>query len=158
MKDDRKRQAVKSNYVEALGLATYCFSSLEWQVVWCCEKIKPGTLNKIVGKEMTAGTIATTFSNLARNMPSSPAREELVKLGEEFFRLKDVRNDIVHGKPCSGPNDESRLCGSKVIEINDLEDAADSFAACGIELNALSYGFLATYKPSSSDRPTTPHD
>ena len=148
MKNDRKRQAVKSDYSESLGLATFCFSSCEWEVAWCCEKIRPGSLDKIVGEEKTAGQIAKTFIDLARNMPKSRARDELCTLSQKFSRLVIVRNDIVHGKPCTGPNGEARLSGSKVIEISDLEDAADEFTACGIELNVLSYGFLATYTPS----------
>ena len=69
MKDVRKREPVKADYVHALGLATYSFASCEWQVVWCCEKIRPGSLNKIVGDELTAGKIAKVFVDLTRNMP-----------------------------------------------------------------------------------------
>jgi hypothetical protein len=52
MKGDRKRNAVKPDYVNALGLAAFCFASCEWQVVWCCEKILPGSLGKIVDDKM----------------------------------------------------------------------------------------------------------
>ena len=147
MKDARKRQAVKSDYVEALGLAAYCFASCEWQVAWCSEKIKPGSLNKIVGEEMTAGKIAKYFIDLTRSMPKSREREELCQAAQVFVRLVQERNRILHGKPCTGPNGESRLSSATVIEIPDLEDAADSFAACGNELNRLYYGFLTSYVP-----------
>lgn len=147
MKDDRNQNAVKSDYVEALGLATFCFASCEWQVVWCCEKIRPGSLGMIIEEELTAGKIAKRFVELSRNMPKSKERDELSESAKEFARLVEVRNDILHGKPCTGPNGESRLSGTKVIEISDLDDAADAFTACAAKLNKLYYGFLATYAP-----------
>jgi len=72
-----------------------------------------------------------------------------------IFLLKplDVMNEenrILHGKPCTGPNGESRLSSTAVLEIPDLEHAADVFALCRGSLNRLSYGFLASYKPSES--------
>jgi hypothetical protein len=148
MKDDRKLQAVKLDYIEALGMAAYCFADCEWQVVWCCEKIRPGSLTKIVSREMTAGRIAKYFIDITRNIPKSKERIELGKAAQTFAHLVTVRNNILHGKPCTGPNGENRLSGMKVIEINDLEDAADSFVECGNKLNQLFYSFLATYVPS----------
>jgi hypothetical protein len=147
MKDDRKRQPIKPDYVEALGMATYCFASCEWQVVWCCEKIRPGSLTKIVSEEMTAGKIAKHFIDVSRNMPKSKERQELSEAAQEFSRLVVERNNILHGKPCTGPSGEVRLSGREVIEIDALEDAADSFSECGEKLNRLFYGFLASYGP-----------
>jgi len=147
VKDVRKREPVKADYVHALGLATYSFASCEWQVVWCCEKIRPGSLNKIVGDELTAGKIAKVFVDLTRNMPKSREREELSRSAQTFIGLVETRNAILHGKPCTGPNGDARLSAQRILEISDLEDAADSFTACGIELNRLFYGFLSTYTP-----------
>jgi hypothetical protein len=67
---------------------------------------------------------------------------------QTFAHLVTVRNNIIHGKPCAGSSGETRLSGSKVIEISDLEDAADSFMECSGKLNRFFYGFLATYVPS----------
>jgi hypothetical protein len=145
MKDQRKRLPVKQDYVQALGLATYAFASCEWQVVWCCEKIRPGSLTKIVSDEMTAGQIARYFLNISSDFPNRKEREELLRLARTFVDLVTERNKILHGKPCTGPNGESRLSGKGVIELVDLEDAADAFAECGSKLNALYYGFLSTY-------------
>lgn len=147
MKNDRLRSPVKSDYVSAIGLAAYTFATCEWQVVWCSEKIRPGSLNKLVGDERTAGRIAKFFLDLTRNMPKSPEREELRSAAAEFARLVEIRNAILHGKPCTGPNGDARLSSGAVLEIGYLEDAADAFTACGIELNRLFNGFLATYVP-----------
>ncbi len=146
MKDDRLRCPVDENYVEALGLAVYTFASLEWQVVWCMEKIRPGSINKIVGEEMTAGKIAKKFIDATRNMTKSAERAELQILASEFKDFVEVRNNIVHGKPCTSPQGDQRLSGDNVIEIIDLKNAADDFVECNDKLNVLFYDFLLTYK------------
>jgi len=147
MKDDRLRSPVKADYTTALGLAVFAFAVCEWQVVWCAEKIRPGSLSKLVANDRTAGRIAKTFLDLTRNMLRSSERDELRRAAEWFARLVEVRNSIVHGKPCTGPNGEARLSSPAVLEIPNLEAAADDFTDCGIELNRLFYGFPATYVP-----------
>ncbi|MGV8711262.1 MAG: hypothetical protein ACWA6R_01830 [Nitrosomonas sp.] len=146
MIDDRLRSPVKIDYLEALGRATYTFATLEWQVVWCVEKIQPNSIRKIINEKMTAGIIAEFFINVVRNMPKSTNREELKLLAVRFKELVVVRNDILHGKPCTGPNGDPRLSGSKIIEIPDLEQAADDFVECNVKLNSLFYGFLKSYE------------
>jgi hypothetical protein len=147
MKDDRLRSPVKPDYMAAIGLAAYAFTTREWQVVWCSEKIRPGSLDKLVGEERTAGKIAKFFMDLTRSMPKSREREELKAAAAEFSRLVLVRNSILHGKPCTGRCGEARLSSGMVLELVYLEDAADAFTACGIELSRLFYGFLSTYIP-----------
>jgi len=147
MSDERKLIPVETAYLSALGLATYAFTRCEWQVVWCSEKIFPGSATKIVSEEMTAGKIGRHFANIVRNMPKSKGREELSLLASEFLNLVDERNKIIHGKPCTAPNGEQRLSGNGIIEISHLERAADAFAVCGGKLNSLFYGFLQSYAP-----------
>jgi hypothetical protein len=118
VKNDRNRQPVKADYVYALGLAAYAFASCEWQVVWCCEKIRPGTLNKIVGGELMAGKIAKVFVDLTRNMPKCLEREELSRVAKTFTGLVETRNAILHGKPCTGPNGDAGLSAKKILEIS----------------------------------------
>ncbi|MBU6958015.1 hypothetical protein KRR23_09725 [Pseudomonas sp. CVAP len=147
MKGDRNRQPIKQDYTSALGQAAFCFSICEWNVVWSCEKIKPGALGKILDEELTAGRIAKRYIDLVRNMPRSAARDELTSVAQDFAGLVQVRNDIFHGKPCTGANGEARLSSKKVLEIEDLEEAADAFSECSIRVNSLLHGFLKTYVP-----------
>lgn len=147
MKGHRNRQPVKPDYTHALGQAAFCFCICEWNVIWSCERISPGALREMVDEELTAGRIAKRFIDLVRNMPKSAAREELSAAAQEFARLVQVRNEILHGKPCTGPNSEARLSSSRVLEIVDLEDAADAFSECSSKVNGLLHGFLKTYVP-----------
>ncbi len=147
MKDDRLRSPVEKNYIEAIGLAAYTFASLEWQVVWCMEKISPKSIHKVVNEEMTAGKIAKKFMNAIHSMPKSDEREQLKEHANRFRELVQVRNDIIHGKPCTSPEQEQRLSGDKIIEVVDLENAADDFVECTNKLNTLFYDYLSTYTP-----------
>ena len=149
MSNDRLRQSFKSNYNHALGVAVSCFAICEWNAVYCAERIKPGALNKMLNDEFTAGKIAKKLLGLARNMQPSKEREELKAAAQSFAELVPLRNNILHGKPCTGPDGEARLSSKSVIEISDLENAADAFSTCSIELNRLLHGFLATYSPLS---------
>ena len=148
MKDHRNRQPVKPDSTHALGQAAFCFSICEWNVVWSCEKIKPGALRKIVGDELTAGRIAKCFIDLVRNMPKSASREDLSAVAQEFAQLVKIRNQILHGKPCTGPNGDARLSSGRVLEIVDLEYAADAFSECSSKVNELLSGFLKAYVPN----------
>ena len=67
-----------------------------------------------------------------------------------FAALVKTRNQSLHGKPCTGPNGESRLSSAAVLEFLDLENAADAFSQCSIELNEQFYGFLASYQPQKA--------
>lgn len=145
MSDERLRQPVKADYTQALGTATFCFAICEWNAVYCAERISPGALNKIMEEELTAGKIAKKLLDLARNMAPSKERSEILAAAQVFADIVPLRNKIMHGKPCTGPNDDARLSGASVIEIADLEKAADAFSKCSIELNRLLHGFLATY-------------
>ena len=148
MKDDRLRQPSKPDYAHALGTATFCFAICEWNAVYCAERIHPGSLNAFMKDELTAGKIAKKLIDLTRNMPKSAERKELITAAQAFADLVPLRNNILHGKPCTGPNGEARLSATNVLEISDLQNAADEFSACSIELNRLLHGFLSTYKPN----------
>lgn len=147
MAEDRLRIPVVDRYASALGLVTYAFARCEWQVVWCCEKIKSGSVRKIVAEEMTAGTIGKYFSNLVRNMPKSRGRDDLFGVAEKFNELVLDRNRIIHGKPCTSPEGQQRLSAGSIIEISDLENAADAFAECEVQLNAIFHGLLDDISP-----------
>ena len=120
------------------------------QWIWLFQeaRIKPGALRKIVGDELTAGRIAKRFIDLVQSMPKSAAREDLGTVAQEFAKLVQVRNKILHGKPCTGPNGYARLSSGRILEIVDLEDAADAFSECGCKVNELLHGFLETYVPN----------
>ncbi len=141
MKDDRLRVPIDSVYVEALGRATYVFATLEWDAVWCCERMEPGYIRKLSRK--TAGVIADDLVSLSKKRPSAQLRKDCLGPASEFKSLVEVRNGIVHGKPGTAPSGEQRLFrDGNAWTPAMINDAADSFAACSSLLNALLYNQL----------------
>ncbi len=64
MKDDRLRVPVDTAYLTTLGMATYCFASMEWNAVYCGERLSPGYVNTVATK--TAGRIAKDIVGFAQ--------------------------------------------------------------------------------------------
>lgn len=141
MENDRLRVSIDQPYVDALGRALFCFAALEWNVVWCCERLRSGYINGL--KRKTAGVIAKDFSALSTSTTNAELNAEMQRLGAEFGALVDIRNSIMHGKPGTAPNKDQRLFrDGSAITIDDVNKAADQFTACSIELNSLLYGAL----------------
>jgi hypothetical protein len=143
MKNDRLRSPLQNDYAHILGVFTFTFATLEWNVAWCCERMKSGSLNKFRKKKCTAGDIAHTFKDLVRNMKASPTRTEWTAMAQDFIDLVEKRNHVIHGKPCTSPEGLPRLSSTQMWNISDLEDLADQFVECSGKFNALLYGALA---------------
>lgn len=124
-------------YVTALGLATVAFARLEWDVVWCCERrLKPGYIKTI--KKKTAGQIASDFLRFIAAIPDAEERRLYSVHGDEFKRLVEVRNGIMHGKPGTTKAGEQRLYrDGGVWTLDALHKAADEFVLCGRPINRL---------------------
>lgn len=140
-KDDRLRVAVDDAYVAALGRATFVFAILEWNAVWCAEHLSPGFLNGIAKK--TAGKIAVDFLALVEKITDPALKAGCKPPAIEFKRLVNIRNGILHGKPGTAPDGAQRLFRDGTAWSPEaIDSAADEFAACGIQLNALLHNQL----------------
>lgn len=134
MKDDRLRVPVDDEYMQAVGLATICFARLEWDAVWCCEKMQPGYASHLSKK--TAGRIADDLVKMAGHHTNPAIKESLGKAAAEFERLVGRRNDLVHGNPGTTKDDEQRLFRhGEAWSLQMVQDVADDFVAAGIPLN-----------------------
>jgi hypothetical protein len=148
MKYDRFRVQIDDAYLLALGRAAYTFARLEWQVVWCLEKLKPGYIRKLgrkeaAGRPTTAGGIAKDFQQAVRAHPDAALKAKLEPPAEVFINLAKERNSFLHAIPGTAPD------GTQLVfrygeprTIQKLEDIADEFTACEILLNGLFYGEL----------------
>ena len=143
MKNDRMRISIDDAYVIALGRMAYGFAVLEWNAVWCCERMQATYINNL--RRKTAGTIAADLVRLAAAIPDSAVRAKCLNPAQEFKRLVDIRNGILHGKPGTDPAGEQRLFrDGHPWTPTMIDDAADEFTACSNLLNALLYAELAT--------------
>lgn len=134
MQNDRLRVPIDGPYLKAVGLAMICFARLEWDAVWCCEKIQPEYI-KTVGKK-TAGKIATDLLALAAGYPDPAVVSSLNPGAAEFKRLVDLRNSIMHASLGTFSSKEQRLFRHGVeLTIEMIDDASDAFVAAGGTLN-----------------------
>ncbi len=134
MADDRLRVPVDDPYVHAVGLATICFARLEWDAVWCCEKMEAGYIGTLGRK--TAGMIASDLVAKAAVHPDVAVRQSLGTAAAEFKRLVGRRNDLMHAKPGTAPSGAQRLFRQgDEWTIEDVNRLADEFVVAGAPLN-----------------------
>ena len=134
MKDERLGILVHPDYTSALGLAVYCFASLEWNAVQCCERIEPGSIDSL--EERTAGRVADTLLSLVKRTEISEEQTKLQNAAADFRFLVGTRNNLVHAKPGTSLNGAQGLFRhGDHWTIAELEGVADAFAACSATLN-----------------------
>lgn len=135
MKDDRLRVSVDAAYLTAIGTATYCFARMEWDAVYCGEKLSPGYVN-MVGRK-TAGMIGRNIGGFARLIANHVTRARYRAAVDEFVRLVARRNDLVHANPATVGGDQRLVRHGNPWQPHEIEDLADEFTACSLELNDL---------------------
>ncbi|HEY0028533.1 MAG TPA: hypothetical protein VGC35_11740 [Allosphingosinicella sp.] len=133
MKDERLRITVHVDYASALGLAVYCFASLEWNAVQCCEAMEPGSVEDL--EERTAGRVADTLAHLAKRRPETAGKLALQAAASDFRFLVGTRNNLVHAKPGTARDGSAGLFRlGDHWALAELEGVADAFAACSARL------------------------
>ncbi len=141
MEGARTRVIIDDAYVEALGRATYVFAVLEWNAVWCCERMEPNYMHKPGrgrSKKRTAGEIAGDLISLAKNHLDPKVRTACLAPAKEFVALVEIRNRILHGKPARTSTGEHRLFHDGIAWTPAMiNNEADKFTECGELLNAL---------------------
>ena len=142
MKDARLRVTLDRDYAAALGLALYCFATLEWNAVWCCERIEAGSVDEL--EERTAGRVADTLVHLAGQLAPSEPQADLHAAAIRFRDLVATRNNLVHAKPGTAHDGTQALFrhGDQWTAA-ELANIADQFTTCSNRLNQALYGFLA---------------
>lgn len=142
MAGERLRIEVDDPYLVALGRSLFVFSELEWNAVWCCDRLRPDYIQTV--NQKTAGQIGGEFIDAVALMPASALRTRVSIAAEEFRRLVRIRNDIMHSQPCHAPTGEERLQRrGELWTFVELEEAADAFAVCSRELNELFRHWMA---------------
>ena len=135
MKNDRTRIPVDSGYALAIGTATYCFASLEWNAAYCGDKLSQGYITTVATK--TAGVIARDVVGFAATIADPATKARYQAAADEFARLVTRRNDLMHANPGTIGGDERLVRQGVPWQPDEINDLADEFAACSIELNEL---------------------
>jgi len=144
MPDERLRVSIQRDYIAAVGLAVYCFASLEWNAVWCCERIKPGSIEGL--EDRTAGRVADTLVSLVKQLDTTDDQTELHKAAADFRGLVATRNNLVHAKPATAFDGSQGLFRhGDHWTIDEMEQAADAFTRCSLKLNSALHDFLPSF-------------
>ena len=107
------RVVVDREYAELLGRAVYCFSSYEWQVACTLNKLRPGFLNEFTAAKppLTAGLLSRRFGEILKGAEALPSdqRQKLIGVQQEFARSIGLRDQLIHGHPCTAPGGQQQL-------------------------------------------------
>ena len=143
MNNDRLRVPPESEYFHAIGLATVAFARLEWDAVWCCNRLEPCYINSIEPRRKTAGTIANDLVTLFSRVPDVRLASKISPFAVEFVDVVKERNGLMHGKPATAPNGDQRLFRHGAEWTVDAVNAfSDRCVRAGMPLNALLYDEL----------------
>jgi hypothetical protein len=135
-------------YASALGMAVYCFATLEWNAVLSCERLEAGSMENL--EERTAGRVADTLVRLAKQLGKTKAESELQRAASDFRFLVGTRNNLVHAKPGSTSDGAKRLFRhGDPWTVTELEAVAEAFAGCSSRLSTA----LITLRHPGGDRP-----
>ena len=127
-----------ADYFHALGLAIVAFARLEWNAVWCCERLQQGYISTIEPKKKTAGAIAKDLEALFGRISDQTLRLKVKPFATEFIAIVQERNGLFHGKTETTKESEQRLFRSGTPwSIQDVNDFADRCTRAGAPLNAL---------------------
>ena len=84
------------------------FAKLEWNAVWCCERLDASYI-KTKLRRKTAKHIGQDLKALFSRVSDSSLRSRIEPLAVEFLAIVDDRNGLLHGRPGTTPNGDQRL-------------------------------------------------
>jgi hypothetical protein len=142
--DDRLRIPQDPDYFHSLGLAAVAFARLEWNAVWCCERLSQGYIQTIERDKKTAGRIARDLKSLFQRVQDATLQAKTLPLASKFIDLVDERNGLMHGKPgTSGTGDQRLFRGGSEWTIQEIDSFADDCVKAASPLNSLLYNELS---------------
>ncbi len=91
----------------------------------------------------TAGQIANVLTQVVAGISDAKLKALVEPHAVEFAGLVKRRSDLMHANPTTAPNGDQRLIRhSTQWTIPEVDDLADEFSACQIEINDLHHKVL----------------
>lgn len=136
--NDRLRIPQDNEYFQAIGLAAVAFARLEWEAVWCCEKLQPGYIHTIEPEMKTAGKIGIDLENLFSRVSDAALRTKIKPYAIEFRKVVKERNGLLHGKPATSQDQKQRLFRHESEwTIDAVNTFSDRCVVAAVPLNSL---------------------
>lgn len=162
MSDSYKRIPGDDEYFKMLGIAIMAFQRLEWDVLYCCDRLSRDFIRNAQdnlwtsmqsakgGKKKKGGGKSEGAKELFARVSDRDLRDRLSGLIDNYIKIVDDRNQLVHADPAtkedpSGGN--QRLiyqAGSKrkVWFIDDLEKFSSECVDLGSYFNSILHNEL----------------
>lgn len=106
-----------TEYLIRIGEIAYAVSSLEWTLIgdlYQCGGALPDSLLPSQLEALTTGSISKKASNAAKNMQPGPLRDYVAACGKALKEVAEIRNDILHSRPATHPDQDQRLYRANV--------------------------------------------
>lgn len=140
MSDEQLRIPQDNEYFHAVGMAAVAFARLEWNAVWCCERLEAGYINTIETNKKTAGTIGRDLRTMFSRVSDGVLRSRIEPLAADFSAIVEDRNGLLHGKPGTALNGDQRLFRHGFEwTVGAINDFSDWCAKVSLPLNNLLY-------------------
>lgn len=139
------RVPIDEDYVTLVGAAVYLFAYYEWCLVWVVDSLRSGFVGEYsrAKKPITSGSFHTMFLKVVDDPTTdftSVSKEELVECAENFDRLIQFRNALIHAHPCTDAEGQilayqsstSKVISDKHWPVSELQRIIALFdeAAC----------------------------
>ncbi len=113
------------DYVALVGTAVYVFAYYEWALIYLVEQYKPGFVHRYSrGKPLTSGQVMEELQKILADSQTSYAkvgRAQLEECVEEFARLINRRNALIHAHPITD-SDGSQILSYQTSISRPLPD------------------------------------
>lgn len=101
-----------TEYLIRIGEIAYAVSSLEWTLIGDLYQYGGDLPDSLLPSQLepsTTGNIGEKASNAAKNMQPGPLRDYVEACGQALDEVAEIRNDILHARPATHPDQGQRL-------------------------------------------------
>jgi hypothetical protein len=124
-----------ADYNSALGEVVAEFGLLEWNTIYAIALYAPAYVREAEYGKVMAGQIKSKLSTCI-SLATPADQGELTALLNRFSDAIDLRNDVLHGKPCTSPTGQQRLARhGSILELADLTDRITEFRNLSCDFN-----------------------
>lgn len=106
------------SYLARVGEVAYFVSSLEWLVLGDLHRFAadlPTELSLTELEPQTTGGIATKIKAAIPKIDQGPTKEYLTAAYHALCEASRIRNDVLHARPATDPDDRQRLLRAETV-------------------------------------------
>jgi hypothetical protein len=146
----RTRVPYDASYTALIGTAVYVFAYYEWAIIYLIQQYKPDFVGRYCRRApMTSGAVRKELAAILadqRTRYEVVSRAELQACHDEFARLVDMRNALIHAHPITDQDGSQILNyqarpGGRLPDmkwpIAEVEAAIAAFDTAACSANAL---------------------